>query len=168
MYTIIPLCWEVSFLRKMEGWLNCGSMDLKMLTVMMPCMLLGSRQGPENVDSNDALHAAGQSPRTWELAKVCQCLGTCDTLLCVSHTLQSALESGQEARIMQIDFSAAFDRGNHQGIIYRLSSVGIGCSVVVVVVVVIGQTVGSISSRTLAYDCLCTLELCTASMIATS
>ena len=32
----------------------------------------------------------------------------------------------------------------------------------------IGQTVGSISSRTLAYDCLCTLELCTASMIATS
>ena len=33
---------------------------------------------------------------------------------------------------------------------------------VVVVVVVIGQTVGSIFSRTLAYDCLCTLELCTA------
>ena len=38
----------------------------------------------------------------------------------------------------------------------------------VVVVVVIGQTVGSISSKTLTYDCLCTLELCTASMIATS
>ena len=31
--------------------------------------------------------------------------GTCDTLLCVSHTLQSALESGQEARI-----EATFDR----------------------------------------------------------
>ena len=29
-------------------------------------------------------------------------LGTCDALLCVSHTLQSALESGQEARIVQI------------------------------------------------------------------
>ena len=27
---------------------------------------------------------------------------------------------------MQIDFSAAFDRVNHQGILYRLSSVGIG------------------------------------------
>ena len=40
--------------------------------------------------------------------------------------------------------------------------------VVVVVVVVVGQTVGSISSKTLAYDCLYTLELCTASMIATS
>ena len=30
-------------------------------------------------------------------------LGTCDALLCVSHTLQSALESGQKARILQID-----------------------------------------------------------------
>ena len=32
-------------------------------------------------------------------------LGTCDALLCVSHTLLSALESRQEARIAQIDFS---------------------------------------------------------------
>ena len=56
-------------------------------------------------------------------------LGSCDALLCVSHTLQSALESGQEARIVQIDFSAAFDRVNHQGILYKLSSVGIGGSV---------------------------------------
>ena len=29
-------------------------------------------------------------------------LGTCDALLCVSHTLQSALVSGQEAWIVQI------------------------------------------------------------------
>ena len=34
-------------------------------------------------------------------------LGICNTLLCVSHTLQSALESGQEARMVRIDFSAA-------------------------------------------------------------
>ena len=40
-------------------------------------------------------------------------LGTCDALLCVSHTLQSALESGQEAQIVQIDFSVASDRVNH-------------------------------------------------------
>ena len=40
--------------------------------------------------------------------------------------------------------------------------------VVVVVVVVVGQIVESISSKTLAYDCLYTFELCTASMIATS
>ena len=56
-------------------------------------------------------------------------LGTCDALLCVSYTLQSAFESGHQARIVQIDFSAAFDRVNHQGILYRLSSVGIGGSV---------------------------------------
>ena len=31
----------------------------------------------------------------------------------------------------------------------------------------VGQTVGSISSKTLAYDCLYTLELCTASLIPT-
>ena len=53
-------------------------------------------------------------------------LGTCDTLLCVSHTLQSALESGQEVRIVQIDFSAAFDRVHRQGILYKLCSVRIG------------------------------------------
>ena len=40
-------------------------------------------------------------------------LGTCDALLCVSLALQSALESGQEAQIMQIVFSAAFDWVNH-------------------------------------------------------
>ena len=61
--------------------------------------------------------------------------GTCDAHLCVSHTLQSALESRQEARIVQIDFSAAFDRVNHQGILYKLSSVGIGGSVLSVLLI---------------------------------
>ena len=37
-------------------------------------------------------------------------LGTCDALLCVAHSLQNALEMGQEARIVQIDFSSAFYR----------------------------------------------------------
>ena len=50
-------------------------------------------------------------------------LGTCDALRCVAHTVQSALEMGQEARIVQIDFSAAFDGVNHQGILFKLSSV---------------------------------------------
>ena len=36
---------------------------------------------------------------------------------------------GQEARIVQIDFSAAFDRVNHQGIHFKLCSVGVGDSV---------------------------------------
>ena len=56
-------------------------------------------------------------------------MGNCDALLFMSHTLQNALESGQEARIVQIEFSAAFDRVNHQGILYKLCSVGIGVSV---------------------------------------
>ena len=47
----------------------------------------------------------------------------------MSHTLQSALESGQEARIVRIDFIGAFDRVNHQGILYKLCSVGIRGSV---------------------------------------
>ena len=56
-------------------------------------------------------------------------LGTCDALVCMSHTLQSALESGQVARIVLIDFIAAFDRVNHVGIHYKLCSVDIGGSV---------------------------------------
>ena len=48
-------------------------------------------------------------------------LGTCDALLCVSNTVQS-----EDARIVQIDFIAAFDRVNHQGILYKLCCVGIG------------------------------------------
>ena len=35
----------------------------------------------------------------------------------MNHTLQCALQSGHEARIVQIDFSAAFDRVNHQDIL---------------------------------------------------
>ena len=49
-------------------------------------------------------------------------LGTCDALRCVSHTLQTTLEGAQEAKIVQIDFSAAFDRVNHQEILYKLCS----------------------------------------------
>ena len=52
-----------------------------------------------------------------------------DALLCVAHTLQSAFEMEQEARIVQIDFSAAFDRVNHHGILFKLYSVGVGGSV---------------------------------------
>ena len=52
-------------------------------------------------------------------------LGTCDALLCVSGTLQNALESRQEERIVQIDFRAAFYRVNHQEKLYKLCSVGI-------------------------------------------
>ena len=59
-------------------------------------------------------------------------LGTCDALLCVSHTLQSGRAVHWRAGRtpgLQINYSAAVDRVNHQGILYRLSSVGIGGSV---------------------------------------
>ena len=45
-------------------------------------------------------------------------LGTCD-----SHTLHRALDSGQGARMVQIDFSAAINRANHQGILHKGGSV---------------------------------------------
>ena len=51
--------------------------------------------------------------------------GTRDVLLCMSNILQNAFESGQEARIVRIDFSAAFDRVYHQGILYKLCSIGV-------------------------------------------
>ena len=55
--------------------------------------------------------------------------GIPDALLYVAHTLQSALEIGQEARMVQIYFSAAFDRVNHQGILLRFCSVGVAWAV---------------------------------------
>ena len=47
----------------------------------------------------------------------------------VSHTLHIALESGQEDRIIQINFNATSDRANHKEILFKLCSVGIGVSV---------------------------------------
>ena len=38
-------------------------------------------------------------------------LGTSDALLCMSQTLKIALENMQESKIVQIDFSDAFDEG---------------------------------------------------------
>ena len=51
---------------------------------------------------------------------------------------------------MQIDFSAAFDRANHQGILYKLSSVGIGGSVLSVLT----QFLSNRSQYVLADGCL--------------
>ena len=50
-------------------------------------------------------------------------LGTGDAHLFVSHTLQSTLESWQEAGIVPIDLYASFDCVN-QGILYKFFS---GC-----------------------------------------
>ena len=44
------------------------------------------------------------------------------------------MECGQEARIVQITFSATCDRVNHQGFLYKLYSVGIGGSVLSILI----------------------------------
>ena len=66
-------------------------------------------------------------------------LGTCDALSYVSHTLQNASDSRQEARIFdftlhtqETDFIAAHDLVNHQRILYKLYSVNIGGSVLLI------------------------------------
>ena len=76
-------------------------------------------------------------------------LGTCDALLCVSQTLESTLESGQEARIVQIDFSAAFDRVNRPVIPYKICSVGIGGSVLSILT----QFLSNRSQHVMVDDC---------------
>ena len=77
-------------------------------------------------------------------------LGTCDDLLCVAHTLHSALEMGHEARIVQIDFSAAFDRVNHQGILLKLFSVGV---VLLVLLLVLTQFLSNRSQYVVVDGC---------------
>ena len=53
-------------------------------------------------------------------------LGCADALLSVSHLLQVALDAGHEGRIVQLDFSAAFDRVSHRGVIFKLECLGVG------------------------------------------
>ena len=74
------------------------------------------------------VHLPPQWPITITQFAYMKGLETYDALLCVTYTLQSALEMGQEARIVQIDFSAAFDRATYQEIISELCSVGAGGS----------------------------------------
>ena len=50
----------------------------------------------------------------------------CDALLSISQFGQEALEVGGECSLLQIYFSAAFDRVNHDGLMYSIQSVGIG------------------------------------------
>ena len=53
-------------------------------------------------------------------------LSTCDAVLTISDKVQKALDSGSEARMIGLDFSAAFDRVNHKALIYKLKQLGIG------------------------------------------
>ena len=46
-------------------------------------------------------------------------------MLC-SHCLQVDLDRGMEGRLVQVNFSAAFDRVSHCGLLYKLMSIGVG------------------------------------------
>ena len=52
-----------------------------------------------------------------------------DVLLTISHHLQTSLDAGMESNIVQLDFSAAFDRVSHTGLLFKLKSIGVGGSV---------------------------------------
>ena len=56
-------------------------------------------------------------------------LGCTDAPHTISHHLQKSLEAGMESYIVQLDFSEAFDRVRHSGLLFKLKSIGVGGSV---------------------------------------
>ena len=48
-------------------------------------------------------------------------LGCTDELLTISHHLQKSLDTGMKSYIVQLNFSAAFDRVSHSGSLFKLS-----------------------------------------------
>ena len=56
-------------------------------------------------------------------------LGCTDALLTISHYLQKFQDLGMESYIVQLDFSAAFDRVSHSGLLFKLKYIGVGGSV---------------------------------------
>ena len=52
-----------------------------------------------------------------------------DALLTISHHLQESLDTGMNSYIVQLDFSVAFDRVSHSGLLFKLKSISFGGSV---------------------------------------
>ena len=55
-------------------------------------------------------------------------LGCTDALLTISH-LQTSLHAGMGSYILKLDFSAAFNRVSHSGLLLKLKSISVGGSV---------------------------------------
>ena len=53
-------------------------------------------------------------------------LGCTDALLTIYHHPQKSLDTGMEFYIVQLDFSAAFDRVSHSGLLFKLKYIGVG------------------------------------------
>ena len=60
------------------------------------------------------------------LSLVSEDFGTTDSLLLLAHYLQSSLDKRAESQNVSLDFSSAFDSVNHQGLLYKLKSMGVG------------------------------------------
>ena len=56
-------------------------------------------------------------------------MGTCDALLDIVCADQLELDRGGELALIQIDFSVAFDRVNHGGLVFKLREAGFGGSI---------------------------------------
>ena len=56
-------------------------------------------------------------------------LGCTDALLTISHHLQKFLDAGRESYIVQLDYSADFERVSHSGLLFELKSIGASGSV---------------------------------------
>ena len=52
-------------------------------------------------------------------------LGCTDALRTISHHRKKTLDAGMESYIVQLDFSAAFDRASHSGVLFKLISIGV-------------------------------------------
>ena len=52
-----------------------------------------------------------------------------DAMLTIPHDLQNPFDAGMEFYIVQLDFSPAFDRVRHSGLLLKLKCIGVGGSV---------------------------------------
>ena len=69
----------------------------------------------------------------------CKGPGTRDALLDIVCAGQAALNRERELAVVQIDFSATFDRVSHSGFLYKLRDVGVGGAVFDVIAVFISD-----------------------------
>ena len=53
-------------------------------------------------------------------------LGCTDALLTISYYLQKSFDAGMESYVVQFDFSEAFDRVSHSGLLFKYKSICVG------------------------------------------
>ena len=105
-----PVCWRVANVTPIPMGPSSSSAS-NHRPISLTHILSNVFESPVSVRLGCFMEGRGVLPTTKFAYR--KGLGTCDSLLCVAHSLQSALEMGQEARIVQIDFSVAFDRVYH-------------------------------------------------------